>query len=126
MPEIEDCLRQVMAIRGVLGASMIDYTSGLVLASAGRCASDDHDVTAVGATKLVRATLDSGAFATLGRPSQVDDIVVTARNGYHLIHFLPTGIDARVMVYVWLDRMAGNLAMTQRSLKSITGELVAG
>jgi hypothetical protein len=113
-----------MAIRGALGVSMIDYTSGLVLGSAGRCPSGDFDVTAAGAAKVVQATVDGGAFATLGSPSQVDDIIVTARNGYHLVHFLATGFDARLVLYVWLDPAVGNLAMAQRLLRSITGSVV--
>jgi hypothetical protein len=119
VPEIEEYLQQVMAIRGTLGASMIDYTSGLVLGSVGRCPSEDHDVTAAGASRVVQATVDGGAFATLGWPSQVDDIIVTARNGHHLVHFLATGFDARLVLYMWLDPTVGNLAMTQYALRSI-------
>jgi hypothetical protein len=63
--------------------------------------------------------VDGGAFATLGWPSQVDDIVVNARNGVHLVHFVSTGFDARLALYVWLDPAVGNLAMTQHSLRSI-------
>jgi hypothetical protein len=125
VPEIEDCLRQVMAIRGALGASLIEYTSGMVLGSAGRGPNDDHDVTAAGATRVIRSTVGSGAFASVGRPSHIEDITITAHNGYHLIHVMRTGFDARLVLYVWLDRELGNLAMTLRSLRSITGQLVA-
>jgi hypothetical protein len=125
VPEIEDCLRQVMAIRGALGASLIDYTSGLVLGSAGRGPSGDHEVTAAGATRVLRATVDGEGFASLGWPGHVDDITITARNGYHLLHFVATGFDARLVLYVWLDRMLGNFAITQRSLRSIASEFVS-
>ncbi len=125
MPEIGDCLRQVMAIRGALGASLIDYTSGLTLASAGRGPSGNHEVTSAGASRVVQATVDSPAFATLGWPSHVEDIIINARNGYHLLHFVATGFDARLVLYLWLDGVHGNLAMTQRCLRSITRELVA-
>jgi hypothetical protein len=114
-----------MAIRGALGASLIDYMSGRPLGSVGRGPSDDHEVTAAGATKVVHDVLDSEAFATLGWPGHVDDIIIRARNGYHLLHFVPTRFDAQLVLYVWVDRMLGNLAMAQRSLRSITRELVA-
>ena len=122
----EDCLRQVMAIRGALGATLVDYTSGLTVCSAGRAPSDSHQLTAAGVTGMVHATLGSPAFATLGQPGHIDDIVVTAGNGYHLVHFVAGRSDARLVLYVWLDRLLGNLAMTQRRLRSTTAELVAG
>jgi hypothetical protein len=124
VPEIEDCLRQVMAIRGALGASLIDYTSGLALGSAGRDPGVGPDAVAAGATNVVHATVDSGGFATVGWPNYIEDITINAGNGYHLIHFLATGFDARLVLYVWLDRATGNLAMTQRSLRSIAYDLV--
>jgi hypothetical protein len=124
--EIEDCLRQAMAIRGALGASLIDYTSGLTLGSVGSGPCGDHEVTAAGASQVVHAIVDSAAFATLGVPGEVDDVTIKAGNGYHLVHFLPTKFDARLVFYLWLDKTLGNLAMTQRSLRSIAGDLVAG
>jgi hypothetical protein len=122
----EDCLRQVMAIRGVLGATLVDYTSGLTVCAAGRAPSDSHPLTAAGVTGIVRAGLGTAAFATPGRSGHIEDIVVTAGNGYHLVHFVRDGSDTRLVLYVWLDRLLGNLAMTQRRLRSTTAELVAG
>lgn len=125
MHGVEDCLRQVMAIRGTLGASLIDYTSGLAVGSAGRGASGHPPATAAGATKLVQATVGNAAFASAGQPGHVDDIVVTADNGYHLVHFLVPAQNARLVLYVWLDRVLGNLAITQRRLHSIAEEIAA-
>jgi len=122
----EDCLRQIMAIRGALGANLVDFTSGVSVGSAGRMPNGDHQLTAAGVVGVVHSTLSTAAFASVGRPGHVDDIVVTAANGYHLIHFVVGRPDARVVLYVWLDRMLGNLAMTQRCLRSTTAELVAG
>ena len=116
MPDIEDCLRQVMAIRGALGVSLIDYPSGLTMATAGR-----GPVAADSTLRLARATLDTAAFATAGRPSQVEDVAITAENGYHLLHF-PGG---RMVLQVWLDRATGNLAIMQRSLHTIGTQLAA-
>jgi hypothetical protein len=58
-------------------------------------------------------------------PGYLEDIVITAANGYHLIHFVVSAFEARLVLYVWLDRLMGNLAMTQRSLHSIGRHLVA-
>ena len=122
----EDCLRQVMAIQGALGATLVDYTSGCTVRSAGRVPGNAHDSAAAGVTDIVQATLTSAAVATVGRPGHIEDIVVTAGNGYHLVHFVTGRADARLVLYVWLDRMLGNLAMTQRRLRATVASLVAG
>ncbi len=129
MPEFEDCLRQVMAIRGTLRASLIDHSSGMTVAAVGRGGDngDDGEPTAsdAGPVDIVRATVASPAFVAPATPGYVEDIVITAANGYHLIHFVVTAFDARLVLYVWLDRLNGNLAMTQRSLRGIGQNLVA-
>jgi hypothetical protein len=120
---IEDCLRQVMAIQGALGASLIDYPSGSTIGAAGRGPHDPDDRSAAGAAQLVHATVDTAAFATVGEPGHVEDIVITAGNGYHLVHLLSGTLGGRLVLYLWLDRMLGNLAMTQRSIRTISAQL---
>jgi hypothetical protein len=114
-----------MAIRGTLGASLIDHLSGLTVASAGRALSSGYDVADLGPLDVVRAAVSGPAFASPARPGYLEDIVVTAANGYHLLHFVTPAFDARLVFYVWLDRVLGNLAITQRFLHTIGGELVA-
>jgi hypothetical protein len=120
VPEFEDCLRQAMAIRGALGASLIDHVSGTTVAFAGR----ERAATA-GPAEVARATIGGAAFAPQAVPGHVEDIVITAANGYHLLHFVITALGARLVLYLWLDRMLGNLAMTQRALRAIGHGLVA-
>lgn len=126
MLDNEDCLRQVMAIRGALGASLVDYASGLAVWSAGQVPGEDHVVVAAGVADVVHATLASAALAPVGRPGQFHDIVVTAGNGYHLLHFVTGRPGTRLVLYVWLDRLIGNLAIAQRRLSMAVDELVAG
>jgi hypothetical protein len=147
VPEFEDCLRQAMAIRGALGASLIDHVSGMTVASVGREPGAGR-AGLTGPAEVARATVDGAAFAPLTMPGHVEDIVITAANGYHLLHFvvLPEGsvagarrsprssdsastrqaFGARLVLYLWLDRLLGNLAMTQRSLRAIGHAMVAG
>jgi hypothetical protein len=115
-----------MAVPGGLGASLIDYTTGLTICSAGRHANDDDDLTGSGTASVVRAVVYNPAFVSAGHPSRLDDIVITSSNGYHVIHFVPTGFDARLVLYVWLDPDNGNLALAKRSLRLIARKLVAG
>lgn len=126
MLDSDDCLRQVMAIRGALGASLVEYTTGMTVRSTGCGPIGDPHLSAAGVANLIHATLDTAALATVGQPGHVEDIVLTAENGYHLVRFITGGTDARLVLYVWLDRLLGNLAMTQRVLRSVAEELVAG
>lgn len=126
MLDSAECLRQVMAMQGAIGAHLVDTTTGLSVGSAGRAPNGDHRVTAAGVADLLHATLSSGAIATVGRPGSVDDIVVTAGNGYHLMHVVGGRSAAPLLLYVWLDRTTGNLAMAQRRMRAATSELVAG
>ena len=137
MPDFEDLLRQVMAIRGTLRAALIDHSSGMTVAALGR--GDDGGATHgargnrprwepdgdTGPMDVIRATVNSPAFVEPATPGYVEDIVVTSANCYHLIHFVVTDFDARLVLYVWLDRLVGNLAMTQRSLRNLGQHLVA-
>jgi hypothetical protein len=118
-----------MAIRGTLRASLIDHSSGMTVAAAGRGGDGGDgggpDAGDAGPMDIIRATVESPAFVAPATPGYVEDIVITAANGYHLIHFVVTAFDARLVLYVWLDRLMGNLAMTQRSLHTIGRHLVA-
>ncbi|HWH00160.1 MAG TPA: hypothetical protein VNV66_12750 [Pilimelia sp.] len=114
-----------MAIRGALGAALVDYASGLAIRSAGHAPSDDHQVTTAGVARVVCAMLTGAGFIAPGQLGRVDDLVVTAGNGYHLVHFVTGRWDAPLALYVWLDRTRGNLAMTQRRVRAAVEELVA-
>ena len=123
--DCEDCLRQVMAIRGALGATLVDYASGLAVCSAGQVPSADHVLAAAGVAGIVHAILANAAIAAVGRAGQVDDIVVTASNGYHLLHFITARSGIQLVLYLWLDRPLGNLAMAQHRLSATAADLVA-
>jgi hypothetical protein len=134
VPDFEDLLRQVMAIRGTLRAALIDHSSGMTVAALGR-GGDGGDADRqqprwepdgdTGPMDIIRATVSSPTFVAPATPGYVEDIVITSANGYHLIHFVVTAFDARLVLYVWLDRLVGNLAMTQRSLRNLGQHLVA-
>jgi len=117
VPDIEECLRQVMTVQGALGASVFDYPSGSSIGVASPDPDDDVGL----AANLVHVAVQAAAFTAVNRPERVEEIVVTAGNGYHVVHLLT----ARLALYVWLDRVLGNLALTQRAMRSIGLQFVA-
>jgi hypothetical protein len=124
LPAIDDCLARIMAIRGALGASLIDYSTGLVIGAAGHGPNSTHEVTAAGVADLVQGVMVGAPFAPSGKPDSVREILVSAGNGYHLVQFVEARFDTRVVLYLWLDGTGGNLALTQHRLRSIARELV--
>jgi hypothetical protein len=122
VPDIEECLRQVMAVQGALGASVFDYPSGSPIGAAGNnAANNDLEVASTDPVRLVDIAVQAAAFTAVSRPERVEEIIVTADSGYHVIHLL-TG---RLGLYVWLDRVLGNLALTQRAMRSVGVQLTA-
>ncbi|MFE7562912.1 hypothetical protein [Kitasatospora sp. NPDC057500] len=127
MPGIDECLNQAMAIAGARAASLVDWSSGLALGSAGVSPTGDHDTTAAEATDLVRAAVEAATFtAAEDREVPLQDILLTTDRGYHLLCFIDTVFDSRLVLHLWLDRAEGNLAAARFRLQALTEELVLG
>lgn len=132
MPGIDDSLERAMAITGARGVSLVDYTSGLVVGSAGEWPYGGPEVAAAGATEVVRAARDNAAFVAPEDPADkggnagdsLEDIVLTAEDRYHLLRFLPVEFDGRFFVHLWLDRAQSNLAMARLELRRLADDLV--
>ncbi|AUY48560.1 MULTISPECIES: hypothetical protein [Streptomycetaceae] len=127
MPGIDECLSAAMAIAGARAASLIDWSSGLALGSAGVSPTGDHETTAAEATDLVRTAFESETF-TVAEDSRapLQDIILTAGRSYHLICFIDTVFDSPLVLHLWLDRTEGNLASARYRLQALAEELVLG
>ncbi|HEX6685595.1 MAG TPA: hypothetical protein VF062_22660 [Candidatus Limnocylindrales bacterium] len=124
MLTVDACLQHIMALQGALGASLIDYPSGSTLGATGRVPG--IEATDTDAAGMVHATLKMASFATVGQPHGVEEIVIVAGNGYHLLHPVLDGPRGRLVLYVWLDRLTGNLAVTRRCVNGIAAQFCAG
>ena len=124
MPGVDNCLLQAMAIPGALGASLVDYTTGFPVASAGVAPNSDPDAAAAGTAEVVQAA-NSRALFTSALPHDVlEDLIITTAAGYHLLRPVRTDFDSRLVLYLWLDRALGNLAVARRRMQSLADELV--
>ncbi|WP_030610813.1 hypothetical protein [Streptomyces sclerotialus] len=102
MADIEETLRNIVRIDGVLGASVVDYFSRLTLGAVGK-AGPDLEKAAAGDTDVVRAKLFT--LEMLGyRPERIEDILVTLDSEYHLIRPLVRSRYEGVFLYLVLDR----------------------
>lgn len=131
MPGIDECLFEAMALPGARGASLVDWTSGLALGTAGDSPVGDHETTAAETAELARAAAEYESFAAgpdddPGTPKgpPVEDLILTTRNGYHVLRFVETAFDSSVFLHLWLDRAEGNLALARIRLRDLAERLV--
>ncbi|MFD9433734.1 hypothetical protein [Streptomyces sp. NPDC060002] len=139
MPGIDECLLEAMRLPGARGAALVDWTSGLALGSVGEFPGGDHEAAAAEAAEVARLTAEQRAFAPDGYDSQdgqgggggaadppVEDLIISNRDSYHVLRFVPTSFDSSVFLHVWLARPDGNLALARIRLGEMAGRLVLG
>ncbi|WP_340556658.1 hypothetical protein [Streptomyces sp. GSL17-111] len=140
MSGIDECLLAAMGLSGARGAAVVDWTSGLALGTIGSAVSGDHEVTAADTAELARTAAEQvtlaeaapgGPPAAAGPPDAstppepaVEDLIITTRDGYHLLRFVETAFDSSVFLHLWLDRRDGNLALARIRLAELARELV--
>ncbi|MFD4574151.1 hypothetical protein ACFWNK_18370 [Streptomyces sp. NPDC058417] len=132
MPGIDECLVEAMRLPGARGAALVDWTSGLALGSVGEFPGGDHETAAAEAAEVARLTAEQRAFTPgdLGGDGPADppveDLIVSNRDSYHVLRFVPTSFDSSVFLHVWLGRSDGNLALARIRLGEMAERLVLG
>jgi hypothetical protein len=119
---IEAALKEAMSIDGALGASLVDWESGMSLGAIGGGKYLDLDVAAAGNTEVIRAKMRT--MEALRLDDAIEDILITLAKQYHLIRLLKSArSDQGLFLYLVLDRQKANLALARHSLKRIEGEI---
>ncbi|WIM97784.1 hypothetical protein ACTOB_001336 [Actinoplanes oblitus] len=125
MPGVDHCLQEAMTIPGAVGASIVDYTTGFPVATTGAAPNADHEAAAAGTADVVQAANSRSLFVSAIPHDLLEDLIITTAGGYHLLRVVQTEFDSRLVLYVWLDRVRGNLAVARRMMQRLTDELVA-
>ncbi|GAA4585257.1 hypothetical protein GCM10023107_47450 [Actinoplanes octamycinicus] len=125
MPGVDHCLQEAMTIPGAIGASIVDYTTGFPVATTGAAPNADHEATAAGTADVVQAANSRSLFVSAIPHDLLEDLIITTAGGYHLLRVVQTEFDSRLVLYVWLDRVRGNLAVARRQMQRLADELVA-
>jgi hypothetical protein len=119
---IEAALKEAMNIDGALGASLVDWESGMSLGAVGGGKYLDLDVAAAGNTEVIRAKMRT--MESLRLDDQIEDILITLTKQYHLIRLLKSSrSDQGLFLYLVLDRGKANLALARHSLKLLEGDI---
>ena len=119
---IEAALKVAMSIDGALGASLVDWESGMSLGAVGGGKYLDLDVAAAGNTEVIRAKMRT--MESLRLDDTIEDILITLTKQYHLIRLLKNSRSEQgLFLYLVLDRSKANLALARHSLKRIEGDI---
>ena len=119
--DIDTALKEAMTIDGALGASLVDYDSGMSLGSLGGGKYLNLEVASAGNTEVVRAKMRT--LESLGMKETIDDILITLQRQYHLIRLVATQGHSGLFLYLALDKGKANLALARHHLKRIENEL---
>ncbi|MEU1299077.1 hypothetical protein [Streptomyces shenzhenensis] len=122
MANTEAALKEALtSIEGATGVALVDYTSGMALGTMGGSKTFDLNVAAAGNTDVIRAKMRT--MEHLGLKSEIEDILITLTNQYHLIRLLKGRGGNGLFLYLVLDSGRANLAMARHQLKRIEQDL---
>jgi hypothetical protein len=112
MANVKAVLDEVMSIEGALGTVLADYSSGMVLGSAG--GGVNLELAAAGNSEVIKAKL--ATIKLLGLDDEIEDMLITLGKQYHLLRLLP---EDGLFIYLVLDRNKANLAMARHKLNKM-------
>lgn len=122
MANTETALKEATtSIEGVIGAALVDYTSGMALGTIGGGKELDLSVAAAGNTDVVRAKLRT--MELLDLKDEIEDILISLSTQYHLIRLIKGRNNNGLFLYIALDKERANLAMARHQLRRIEANL---
>lgn len=117
MSNLDQTLKEMMAVDGAVGAAVVDYNSGMALGVLGSTKALDLQIASAGNTEVVRAKMRT--IDQLGLKDSIEDILITLAKQYHIIRPLSGRSNQGLFLYLALDRDRANLAMSRHQLKRI-------
>lgn len=118
MANLNESLQDLMSLDGALCAAVVDYNSGMLLASAG--SGVDLELAAAGNTEVVRAKIKT--MKSLGLNDSIEDILITLGKQYHILR--PAEKLNGIFVYYVLDTSRANLALARRKAADVESKMV--
>lgn len=106
---------EAVKIDGAIAAALVDYDSGMTLATAGT--GIDLELAAAGNTEVIRAKMR--VMDSLNLEDKIEDILITLGKQFHLIRLVSSASGQGLFFYIVLDKSRANLAMARRQLQSI-------
>jgi predicted regulator of Ras-like GTPase activity (Roadblock/LC7/MglB family) len=114
--DIKTSTQNCLKTEGSIAAALVDYETGLCLATAGN-PGFDLELAAAGNAEVVRAKRK--IRDKLGLKDRIEDILLSLQGQYHLIRM----VGENLFFYMVLQRDKANLAMARRDLTAIEKDL---
>ncbi len=117
MSNLDNVKKGLMEVDGAFGCAIVDYTTGMLLASEG--AGVDLELAAAGNSEVVKAKLKT--MKSLGLEGGIEDILITLEKQLHIIR--PSSHNEGLFIYLVLDKKTANLALARRKTADLEKEL---
>ncbi len=122
MAQMESALADAMStIEGAIGVALVDYTSGMALATLGDNLALDLNIAAAGNTDVVRAKMRTMEMLEL--QGSIEDMLITLTAQYHIIRPVTGKSGSGLFLYLVLDRKRANLALARHRLARLESDL---
>lgn len=122
MAHMESALADAMStIEGAIGVALVDYTSGMALATLGDNQALDLNIAAAGNTDVVRAKMRTMEMLEL--QGAIEDMLITLTAQYHIIRPVTGKGGSGLFLYLVLDRKRANLALARHRLARLESDL---
>lgn len=122
MAHMDSALADAMStIEGAIGVALVDYTSGMALATLGDNQALDLNIAAAGNTDVVRAKMRTMEMLEL--QGAIEDMLITLTSQYHIIRPVSGKSGSGLFLYLVLDRKRANLALARHRLARLEADL---
>ncbi len=115
LPGTDTLLAPVAGIEGFRLASLIDASTGMIMASVHDPEDQSLAVVAAGAADI--ASVLSLLGSELGADDGLEDVMVTFESRFHLVRLVGEDPGQQVILLVVLDRDRANLALARREIR---------
>lgn len=109
---LEQIVSALLSIKGVVAAAVVDYGSGMMMASGTHDPNFDLEVAAAGNVNVVRSKMK--VMERLDFGDTLHDIQVNLSNQFHII--CPCSKKEGMFIYLVGDRKVANLSTCRRSV----------
>jgi len=115
---LDSVLTDVLTLPGALATSIVDWKSGMVLASQNN-GSFDIELASAGNAEVIKAKM--ATMKSLKNEGSIEDILITLSDQIHIIRVLKDNPD--LFIYLALNSDKANLALARNKLSSSESNL---
>ena len=110
--KLNEIVNTLATLEGVIAVAIVDYESGMIMASKINREGFDLEVFAASGSNIIGAK--KRTIKMLDNDDYIHDIVISMTTQYHLL--CPSTQKDNMFIYVVLDRETGNLSSCRRML----------